>query len=138
MPDSNPVGRPSKYSPAYCNEVIACMGQGFSLTAFAGSIGVSRDSVYEWAKEHREFSDALSKAKAKRSMYWEGRLMEGGSITGAAIFALKNVDPGEWRDKHEIEQNVNVVVTDAREQIISRLAGIASRTGAGQGNPRSH
>ena len=29
---------------------ILCMAQGFSLTAFAGSIPVAKDTVYEWIK----------------------------------------------------------------------------------------
>lgn len=60
----HPGGRPSEYRPEYCQAVIDCMAQGFSLTAFAGSIRVAKDTVYEWIKTHPQFSDAVSRARA--------------------------------------------------------------------------
>lgn len=99
-----PAGRPTKYSEAYCNEVIDCMGRGFSLTAFAGEIGVSRECIYEWARVHPEFSDAVNVARAKRLLYLEGRLLDGetGPRVTSHIFALKNACPEEWRDKIQV------------------------------------
>lgn len=99
--EKRPVGRPSKYSPAYCEEVIACMGQGYSFTAFAGEIGVDKDTLYEWVKVHPEFSGAVKKARAKRLRFLEEKLLTGdtGPRVTAMIFALKNADADEWRDK---------------------------------------
>src|SRR5689334_12371072 len=99
------TGRPSKYSEAYCNEVISYCSQGYSLTAFAGSIGVSRDSLYEWADKHEAFSDALKIAQTKSAIYWEDRLRNSTSSaeTTAAIFALKNRVAKDWRDKVDHE-----------------------------------
>lgn len=94
-------GRPTKYDPKYCQAAIAYMGQGYSKTAFAGSIGVARDTVIEWAKEHPEFSDAIKKGQAGRVMCLEEGLLssEMGPRVTARIFALKNADPEEWSDK---------------------------------------
>lgn len=79
---------------------------GYSLTAFAGMIGVHRDTLYEWAKVHDEFSDALKRHKAKRVFKLETDLLSAeatGPYVTARIFALKNADPDEWRDKREYE-----------------------------------
>lgn len=80
------------------------MGKGFSLTAFAGSIRVSRDTIYEWAKVYPAFSDAVRIAQASRTASLEGGLLDealaGPQIT-ARIFALKNASPLDWRDRHE-------------------------------------
>lgn len=80
------------------------MGLGYSLTAFAGTIGVCRDTLHEWTREHPEFSDAVKVAKAKRTFTLETKLLNGeiGPHVTAAIFALKNAAPEEWREKHEI------------------------------------
>lgn len=98
-----PGGRPSKYSPAYCNEVIEFLAQGHSVTAFAGEIGVARSTVFKWAEEHQEFSDALKVGQAKATKFWEGILAkvasEGGGNATAAIFGLKNRAPDDWSDK---------------------------------------
>ena len=59
------AGRPSEYREEYCEQVIAFMGQGYSLTAFAGSIGKGRDAVYEWIKRHGAFADAVARARRR-------------------------------------------------------------------------
>lgn len=97
-----PVGRPSKYDPAFCDTVIEKMGEGYSFTAFCGHIGIAKDTGYNWVKEHDLFSDAVKRARAKRLLFLETRLFNAGmppaQIT-ATIFALKNADREEWTDK---------------------------------------
>lgn len=98
-----PAGRPSKYNQAYCNEVIECLAQGHSVTAFAGQIGIARSTVFKWAEEHPEFSDALKVGQAKATAFWERVLAkvasEGGGNATAAIFGLKNRAADDWSDK---------------------------------------
>ncbi len=80
------------------------MAKGFSLTAFAGSIRVARETIYEWARVHPEFSDAVKIAQASRTASLENGLLDqelaGPQIT-ARIFALKNASPLDWRDRFE-------------------------------------
>lgn len=110
------VGRPSKFKPAYCNEVIATMATGLSLTAFAGDIGVARSTINEWIDNHPEFSEAVKIAKAKRTAALERSMLaaESGPAVTSRIFALKNADPDEWRDKreHEHSGSINVIIED--------------------------
>lgn len=104
-----PAGRPSKYSPAYVEEVVDFCEQGYSLTAFAGHIGVDRDSISEWCKQHPEFSVACNRAKAKRAAWWESRgrdIAQNGGPGGQAtmvIFGLKNHAPEDFSDKTQHE-----------------------------------
>lgn len=96
-------GRPSKYNPNYCNEVIECLGKGHSVTAFAGEIGVARSTVFKWAEEHPEFSDALKVGQAKATQFWE-TILASVALTGkgnatAVIFGLKNRAGEDWADK---------------------------------------
>lgn len=99
-----PAGRPSEYKPGYGDEIIALMATGLSLTAAAADLGFHRDTIYEWARQHAEFSDALKLARGKRVLQLEKELLssEVGPKVTARIFALKNADPEEWRDKHEV------------------------------------
>ena len=98
-----PGGRPTKYDPEYCNLVIETMGQGLSLTAFAGNIDVARSTINEWIGAHEEFSEAVKIGQAKRVAYLERRLLDGeiGPRVTSHIFALKNADPEEWKDKRD-------------------------------------
>jgi hypothetical protein len=100
-PEKHAGGRPSDYEPAYCDGVVAFMGQGYSLTAYAGEIGVCRDTLNEWGRAHAEFSDAVKRGKAARTRKLEETLLAGetGPRVTAHIFALKNAAPEEWKEK---------------------------------------
>ena len=96
-----PPGRPTKYDAKFCDAVIKYCGTGKSLTAFAGSILVSRDTITEWAKVHPEFSVAINIAKAVACGAWEDRsISQGDGEKGnpaLTIFALKNFGPDDWK-----------------------------------------
>lgn len=123
-------GRPTKYRETYCNEVIETMATGLSLTAFAGDVGVARSTINEWMGEHPEFSEAVKVGQAKRVHYLERTMLDGeaGPRVTARIFALKNADPEEWRDKREV-QHSGSIDTQSKEQ---RDAAVAAATRADQ------
>ena len=96
-------GRPTKYDPKFCEIAIEVMSRGFSKTALAGHIGVSRDTLLEWARVHPTFSGAIGIAVTGRVLKLETDLLgaDSGPIVTSRIFALKNAAPDEWRDKPE-------------------------------------
>jgi transposase len=139
--EKRPVGRPSLYKEAYCNEVIQHCAQGWSLTAFAGEIGVSRECISEWCRVHPEFSVSVKKAKAKCAAWWEGKGRAG--VTGdkdvnptLAIFGLKNMAPDDWADVIKNEHTgkdgdaikIDQVKLDA-ESFTNAIAGYVARAG---------
>jgi hypothetical protein len=65
------VGRPTKYKEEYCNKLIEHMAEGYSFDSFAGIVEVHIDTLYEWAKVHKEFSDAKHIGTAKSMAWWE-------------------------------------------------------------------
>lgn len=70
-----PRGRPSSYYPARCDEIIAIMSEGYTMTAAAGMMGVRRITLYRWAETYPEFCYALGLAKGKRVLRWERELL---------------------------------------------------------------
>jgi len=90
----NPVGRPTLYKPEFCEQVIL-MGQGVkdedpdsfsfgqylnggaSTAQMAREIGVAKDSLYEWAKVHPEFSAAFTRAGHMAEAWWEDKARNG-------------------------------------------------------------
>lgn len=64
-------GRPTKYLDKYCAEVVEHCKTGKSIKSFAVSIGVHIDTIHEWANKHKDFSEALSHARACAETYWE-------------------------------------------------------------------
>lgn len=102
-----PAGRPTKYTPEIGQHLLDLMAQGFSITAAAGSLKISRETVYAWAKEKPEFSDALKSGRAARVYKLEQDLLsaDAGPVVTSRIFALKNADAHEWREKQEVEHS---------------------------------
>lgn len=113
-----PVGRPSQYKPEYCEKAIEFMKEGYSVTAFAGSIGVADSTVRLWAEKTPEFSAALKAAQALAAKRWEEILLNvaltGDGNASAAIFGVKNRSKEEWKDKIEVEgnQSITINITD--------------------------
>jgi hypothetical protein len=89
-------------------------------------IGVSRESVYAWIKTHSEFSDAVARARPARLLWLERKLLRSrkGAETTAAIFALRNADPTEWRDvKHTEHSHKLAVETLSDAQLFAIASG---------------
>jgi transposase-like protein len=110
--ETAPIGRPTKYDPAYCEQVVAFLADGYSVAAFAGSIGVSRSTIYQWIDEYPAFSDAVKTGQAAAILWWEkanrNLALTGDGNPTAIIFGLKNRAADEWRDKIETEQSGTV------------------------------
>lgn len=102
--EKRPVGRPSKYNPAYCEAIVEHMATGKSATSFAASVRVSRATINVWADEYPEFLEALGVAKASCASWWEDQAVSvgkegGGPGQGTMIaFGLKNMGKDDWSD----------------------------------------
>lgn len=114
-----PAGRPTQYRAEYCELVVEYCSDGYSLTAFAGHIGVSRQSIFEWTSKHPDFAAACQKAKAGCAAWWEARLREraiaGEGSATAAIFGVKNMAPDDWADRQQTEVAGSLEVRVVRE-----------------------
>lgn len=101
------------------------MSEGYSVTALAGELRVSKNAVYEWIAAHRDFGDAVNIGRACRVRALEKKLLTtkiGVGVT-AAIFGLKNADPDEWQDRYNTETNINVrIETLSDEQLLAIAA----------------
>jgi len=90
------TGRPSKYKPEYCKMLKQHLIEGLSYESFAGLLGVSRESLYEWERKFKEFADTKKQYIEAARLFWEkmGRAGASGQITGfnctAWLFTMKN------------------------------------------------
>ena len=102
-------GRPSKYDPAFIEQVLPFMEQGYSTTALAGHLGVSRSTLYLWMEHHQDFSDAVKEGMAASAIWCENCLrnnaMRGEGNATSAIFGLKNRASDDWRDKRDVDHS---------------------------------
>ncbi len=65
-PEGYVFGRPTLYRPEYCQRAIDYMGQGYSVTALAGHLGMSKDAIYDWINLYPDFCHAVNMGRAAR------------------------------------------------------------------------
>ena len=123
-------GRPTDYTPDLGDRILALMEEGLSLTAAAAECDVHRRRVYDWETKHPEFAELVQLGRAKRQLFLERRLMgaaDGPSVT-SSIFALKNTNPDDWRDKREVEHSGGID-TSTKEQRDAAVAAASRADG---------
>lgn len=112
------AGRPTKYEDAYCLLIREIVGdKGKSVTQFARDIKVSKSTVYKWAQEFPEFSDALSTAQDWSQAHWEDKLEEMmfTKEVNAPLVKLYFANRFKWHDRPESQEapsqpiNINIV-----------------------------
>ena len=114
-----PGGRPTDYDPSFCEKVIELGKQGESLASFACEFEVTRETLYQWAKTHQQFSDALEKAKTFSLKWWEKtakeRMVEepGGLKLNQGIWSRSMAArfPDDYRENSNVTLNGNVNLT---------------------------
>jgi len=103
-------GRPTKYDPKYIlmvDEYLETTGREQThlpkIVSFARYIGVSKDSLYEWAKLHKDFSDALEKIMEKQEEVLIDDGIYGGKEVNSTIVKLLLMNNHGMRDKSETD-----------------------------------
>lgn len=132
-----PGGRPTKYDPAFCDDIVAMGQQGFSYAEMANAFDVVRETLTEWGKAHPEFSAAIHRARSASLAWWEDKARNGlekGSAFNAALWAksMSGRFPAEpYRDRQEVSGpnggpvvTVAVDLTSASPEQLSVLAGL--------------
>ena len=93
------------------------------LLAVIYVIGVHRDTLQEWAKQHPDFSVAYERAKDFQENFLITNGLKGMGSTLFGIFVAKNVLG--WRDKQPGEDEINIHLT-----LADRLAKARARRGS--------
>lgn len=88
-------GRPSLYTPQiiidfnqYLQDATPENMEIATVEGLALKLGISKDTLYEWAKIHPEFSDALCKLKMEQKQQLIKTGIFGGKEINAGIVAL--------------------------------------------------
>jgi hypothetical protein len=88
--------------------IIEHCKSGKSLGSFGAVIGKSKNTVYEWSVFRPDFAEACEIAKTYALDRWESVLIDqaegrGGKSPAAAIFALTNFAPDQWKNRQASE-----------------------------------
>jgi len=90
-----PIGRPTKYDPSFIDKAIeylkTCGGHNMklpTLEGFALYLHVHRDTLYEWAKKYKEFSDTVKDIEQLQKEQLVNDGIYGGKEVNATIVKL--------------------------------------------------
>lgn len=88
--------------------LLVHMASGLTARSFGGRIGVTPKTITDWIDKHPLFYAFHEAGLQFQRMDWEQTLvdMAKGKTRGnaaAAIFALKNYFPDDYKDKREVE-----------------------------------
>lgn len=116
------MGPPIKYREEFCDMLIKHMEEGLSYLSFAGVVGVSYKTLFEWEKTYEEFREAKEKAKPLQ-LLWDEKMLNKG-ITGsqrgynAQAHKWKMANCHKWTDRSEevIEQKVVQVSLNYKDE----------------------
>ena len=129
-------GRKSEYKIEYADQALKLCLLGATDKELAEFFSVSEQTLNKWKKDYPEFLESLKKGKsiadanvasrlynraigynckATKFAASEGKIADSKEYTEhyppdttAAIFWLKNRQPEKWRDKKEVDTNVNL------------------------------
>lgn len=107
----NPGGRPE--IPVDVNQVRRLAAQGLTEEQIASVLGINWKTLAARKKKYTEFMEALQAGKALGIQAVTNAVFES-AITGnfpAQKFYLCNRDKENWKDKQEIDANVDKTVT---------------------------
>jgi len=96
-------GRPTKYTKELNKIALDFLSQGKSMVQLAKKLGVHRETLDNWAANHKEFFDTLKKGKLNSQACWEDRLelMMYDKDVNTPLVKLYFSNRFGWSDKQE-------------------------------------
>lgn len=104
----HPGGRPTDYKPEYCEQVIELGRLGRSKAQIAREFNVVRQTLDNWATEHKEFFNALTQARELALAAWEDKADAGIEMQGfnhglwGRIMSARFPDDYRENSRHEL------------------------------------
>ena len=65
------LGRPSKYDPAYCDQIVALGKEGLSRWQICSRLNIGLHNMIAWEGAHEDFRQSLEQARLDSLAYWE-------------------------------------------------------------------
>jgi hypothetical protein len=105
------LGRPSKYDPAYCDQVIELGKEGKSRWQICSILNIGYHNMNAWEGAHEDFRRALEQARLDSLCYWEelaqNHMIEnpGGPKLNTGLWSRSMAArfPAEYRENSKVE-----------------------------------
>jgi hypothetical protein len=134
------AGRPTKYLPKYCTEVVEWGKAGKSRIWMCAEMGVVERTMITWEEKHPEFLQAMEVAMLHSQQWWEDAGQKGMTAPGfnGSVFSRSMAArfPRSWREKLEVTPGLPDLSGFSKDELdaLDAIAAKAARF-AVRGNP---
>ena len=113
------MGRPTKYRPEMCQQVVELMREGASLCEVAVNIGITEDTLHRWKKTNQEFSESIKIGLELSKAWWlsQGRVNLENKDFNATLFYMNMKNRHGWADKVEKQDNHSITIAWANQAV---------------------
>ena len=121
-------GQPTKYRRQFHNEDFIRLSKlGKNITQIALEWDVDRDTIYEWGKKHKEFSDTIKRGRAFAEAWYTnlGQLAMVGEAQIAGRRVKVDVGLYVWLTKNLFKWSDKMKVTEDDEDDDRPLKGLS-------------
>lgn len=105
--DKRKTGRPTDYRKEYCERLIEMGNLGYTKAMMARDLGVARMTLDNWASDHPEFLDALTRARDLSLAFMEEKGLAGLDMAGfnSSLYAklMSAMFPGDYSEHKKVE-----------------------------------
>jgi hypothetical protein len=121
----NPVGRPTKFKPEYCDLAFSFALLGATDAELAQALEITESTLNLWKLEYPEFSEALNdgkiKADARVAKSFYQKALDGD--VGACKSWLTNRRGKDWKDKQSTDVEIKTDYLDLVKALREHPAG---------------
>src|SRR5689334_3851749 len=106
-------GKPTLYKEEYCEKVIELLKEGASIEEIGLELNCGYSTVYQWMKDHKEFSEAIKKGREFSHAWWlkEGRKALRDKDFSYTGWCMNMKNRFGWTDKQEVKAELEVSET---------------------------
>lgn len=105
--DKRKTGRPTDYRKEYCERLIEMGNLGYTKAMMARDLGVARMTLDNWASDHPEFLDAITRARDLALAFMEEKGLNGLDMAGfnSSLYAklMSGMFPGDYSEHKKVE-----------------------------------
>lgn len=116
----DPGGAPTKYKAAFVKQAYKLCLLGATMKEIADFFDVSESTVYEWAKEHKRFSEALKGGRIKADAEVAASLFK--RATGYSYKEITFEKIGKLEDLEQIPDDQITVEAYRKKIVVKDLA----------------
>ncbi len=115
-----PGGRPTKYDPKFCDDIIPHFEQGMSTDEVADALGFCTKTFYNWMEKHEEFLHAVESGQLKAMVWWKanGRVNLENTKFNTKLWDINMKNRYGWADRTNNTTQQKVIITEEEKKDI--------------------